>query len=97
MDIREWIEDTADEDSGIIFYDGLDDACVGISNIYVAAKSGGFYQQQVSVYDWNLLIDNLLRNGAESEEEAEEYISFNIENAYLGPATPIILYRPRTD
>jgi type II secretory pathway predicted ATPase ExeA len=33
----------------------------------------------------------LMRKGM-TEEEAREYISFNVEGAYLGPETPIIYW-----
>jgi hypothetical protein len=94
MAIREWAEEVLDEDSGVIFFDGFDDALIGLTSIYVSSPAGGAYQQQVSVYDWYKLIEVLIINGAENEEEAEEYISFNVENAYFGPATPLVVHRP---
>lgn len=93
MDIREWVEEINDEDE-FIFYDGLDAAFVGLSVIYVAAEGGGFYQQPVTVYDWDLIVEVLLDSGVETVEEADEYISFNIANAYLGPSTPLVIKRP---
>lgn len=76
------LEALNEENPDAIFFDGLDDCILGIG----AAQ----YQPPVVVYSTQKIIDNLMGQGM-SEEEAEEYFSFNIMGAYLGEHTPIIL------
>jgi hypothetical protein len=38
------------------------------------------------------MLDNLTKDDAMEVEEALEYIEFNIQSAYVGPHTPIILW-----
>lgn len=50
----------------------------------------GFGMQDVVCYDRDKVIEILMQDGM-SEEEAEEYFSYNIEGAYMGDATPMFL------
>lgn len=93
MDIRDWAMEI-DEDSGIMFYEDLDDACIGVIEVFVPSESGGVSTELVSVYDWELLVQTLMKQGIETVDDADEYISFNIANAYYGPQTPRILNKP---
>lgn len=45
----------------------------------------------VLVYDAEIIRSNLMKQGMGSEE-AREYIEFNIEGAYVGPDTPILVW-----
>ena len=60
--------------------DGMDKALVGI---------GGPFNQVLAIYDRAVLVV-ILRHGGLTEEEAQEYIEFNITGAYVGKQTPII-------
>ena len=44
----------------------------------------------IAVYDRAKVMAQLVADGA-SEEEADEYISFNIEGAYVGEGTPLLI------
>tara|TARA_R110000868_G_scaffold395917_1_gene667923 strand:- start:157 stop:531 length:375 start_codon:yes stop_codon:yes gene_type:complete len=44
------------------------------------------------VYSGEKLIDNFVENDGMSEEEALEWVEYNIEGAYWGPTTPIIVW-----
>lgn len=46
----------------------------------------------VAVYDAELVIQALMDDGM-SEEDAQEWFSFNIEGAYMGKGTPMYLTR----
>jgi hypothetical protein len=46
----------------------------------------------VTVYDRDQLILAFMEDGM-TEDEASEYISFNIEGAYVGEATPLVMVR----
>ncbi len=45
----------------------------------------------VLVYDGEQIRENLMRDGMTSED-AREYIEFNIEGAYVGLGTPVIVW-----
>lgn len=53
-------------------------------------------QPDVAVYDYRKLVAHFVAGGM-TEEEAEEWISFNIEGAWLGPSTPAILHPVELD
>jgi len=44
------------------------------------------------VYSGDKLIENFIENDGMSEEEALEWVEYNIEGAYWGPTTPIIVW-----
>lgn len=66
--------------------DGYDDAIIGQALIW-QDKS----RREVLVYSGEKIREILMRDGM-SAEEADEYIEFNIEGAYVGPHTPVIVW-----
>lgn len=74
--MRDWI---TNQDSEVIFLEGLDDAMIGIADI-----SG---RPPVVAYDQDRVIDILCEHGA-SKIEAMEHIA----GAYLGERTPVYIY-----
>jgi len=44
------------------------------------------------VYSGEKLIENFVENDGMSEEEALEWVEYNIEGAYMGPNTPIVVW-----
>ena len=66
----------------MITYDGLDDAIVNAVWLY-----DGTY---VLVYDRWKIIDILMKRDGMSYIDAQDYVCFNIDDAYLGKYTPII-------
>jgi len=65
-----------------ILWDGFDDALVG-----VGYRCG---MQPVAIYDRAKCIEVLMRDLA-SQEDAEDYLSFNVEGCYAGELTPIMV------
>lgn len=70
--------------------DGLDDAILGVA-------SRKLMEQPVLLYSVAKIIDILeakfLPNaGEDAREDAWEWFSYNIEDAWIGPGTPIFLY-----
>jgi len=65
--------------------DGFDDAIIG-----VGYRCG---QEEILVYDRDKIINIIMENSESSYEEAEEYLSFNIEGAWMGEDTPIIVQK----
>lgn len=77
---REEIAEQYGED--IRFMDGHDSAFIGV--VYRAGK-------YIACYDVEEIILNLMVNDGMDADEAEEFFSFNIEGAYVGEFTPILL------
>lgn len=73
----------AEENPEALFMDGFEEAIVGFAQRHT--------EPPLVIYDRRTCIEILMREM--SEEEAEEYFSFNCENAWAGKGTPLILYR----
>ena len=63
-----------------------DKAIAGIASVWQGNNRVG-----TLIYDGEKLIEVFMSDGM-TREEAIEWISFNIEGAYVGPATPIIMW-----
>lgn len=70
----------AGSDDPIIFFDGHDDAIIGL------AERDGY---DVVVYDSKKIIRKLRRRDGMSEESANEFFSHNIAGLWVGDATPV--------
>ena len=66
--------------------DGHDNAILGPACIWRDNT-----QIDVLVYDAEIIRENLMKEGLDSEE-AREYIEFNIEGAYVGKDTPVLVW-----
>lgn len=73
---------------GPLFLDGCDDAVVGW-----AVRCG---QPAIVVYDHAKLVEKFMDDGM-TEEEAHEWVSFNIEGVWVGKGTPAVMYRGDAD
>lgn len=74
-----------DENPDALLLDGFEDAFIGI-----ARRCG---QPALAVYDRDRCLDLLVRRDGMSYEEAEEFFEFNVQGAWVGEHTPIILER----
>ena len=70
-------------DNEILLADGFDDAFIGI---------GQQFSKFMAVYDKLKCIEILSDQGM-SEEEAEEYMDYNVTGAYMGENTPVFIER----
>ena len=54
----------------------------------------GNEQVDVLIYDGNKMVKEMMKSNPKncSEDDAREYINFNIEGAYVGKHTPIIVW-----
>jgi len=91
------------EEQPILVMDGLDEAFIGVG--FVFDKPHAVYDKEklieiltekkkmkpIAVYDRERIIKVLMLRDEMTREQAEEYISFNIEGAYVGELTPVIL------
>ena len=66
--------------------DGHDDAILGPALIW-----GNGSRISVLVYDAEAIRTTLMKRDNMEADEAREYIEFNIEGAYMGPDTPILV------
>jgi hypothetical protein len=72
---------------------GHDDAILGPAMIWgTMDKKGGGIRTNVLVYDAEAIRATLMTRDGMDAEEAREYIEFNIEGAYMGPDTPILVW-----
>lgn len=83
-DKRLFIEEQAElREIEVALVDGFDDAIIGLVSIRPN-------QDPVVAYSIKRIIENLVADGSEVDD-AYEYFSHNIENAYVGPGTPIFV------
>jgi len=68
-------------------WDGFDECVIGVANIWRDQMT-----VEVLVYSADAMINQLMVNDGMSDEEAEEYFCFNIEGAYIGIDTPVLVY-----
>ena len=73
-------------------WDGFDVAIIGTASVW-----NGNERVEVLVYDIFVMVQQLIVRDGMTEEEALEYIEFNIENAYIGKDTPIIVWEYNDD
>ena len=68
--------------------DGHDNAIIGPALIW----SKDNRRVNVLVYDAELIRQNLMDNDGMTDAEAREFIEYNIEDAYMGADTPILVW-----
>lgn len=84
------------DDHAPIKFDDRDDAAIGHARIF---RDGEW--RHVLVYSYSKLVENVYRSMAHdlphdgneglTQEDAEEYVQFNIQGLYAGPNTPLIV------
>jgi len=72
--------------------DGFDGALIGIATVWQQEADGGARRIDTLIYDGDAIVTILMHESGLSYEEGEEYISYNIEGAYVGDTTPIIVW-----
>jgi len=68
-------------------YDGFDEAILGPASIWRSNSMVG-----VLVYDAEIMRKILMNRDGMSAEEAREFIEYNIEGAYIGEDTPVLVW-----
>ncbi len=68
--------------------EGHDDAIIGPAMVWT--EDGNL--RDVLVYDAEKIREKLMKRDSMTAEEAREYIEFNIEGAYMGPHTAIVVW-----
>jgi hypothetical protein len=72
----------------MIKYDDYDEAILGPAYIWRDQT-----QVEVLVYDAEKIREILIERDGMSSEDAREFIEFNIEGGYLGPHTPVLVWK----
>lgn len=84
MKAREIIEALRQNYPECLLADGFEDAVIGVVD--------GACRNPVVCYDYQKCIQILVKRDRMSEEEADEYMSFNVTGAYVGEMTPLFLH-----
>ena len=75
-------------DSDLLKIDGFDEAAIGTACIWRDNT-----RVDVLVYSGDEIVDILMARDGMEQFEAIEYIEFNIEGAYMGERTPVIVWK----
>jgi hypothetical protein len=84
---------------GVLYADGWEDCLIGHGNIFHGSNG----QLTVAIYDRDKMVKKMAQEIIEQEQsrdqdqaedfdpylEADEYISFNVEGAYIQPGMPV--------
>lgn len=71
--------------------DGYDTAVIGQATVWVSVD-GGMSREDVLIYSGQEILKTLVGRDGMDWDEAREFIEFNMEGAYMGPTTPIIVW-----
>ena len=74
---------TEENESEALLADGFEEALIGI---------GTQFNTELAVYDWQKCVEVLMRDGM-TEDEATEFMDFNVTGAWVGPNTPVFVRR----
>ena len=69
-------------------WNGFDEAKIGIASVW-----NGNERVEVLVYDGEKMAQQLIIKDGMTEDEAFDYIDFNIDGAYIGKDTPVIVWK----
>ena len=74
-------ERIAEQNDQALFADGFDEAMIGMEAVRGRA-----------IYDYMLCAKILMDRDNMTEEEAYEYMEFNVVTAFVGPMTPLFIH-----
>lgn len=81
--------EVVDGEQGPLKFTGYDDAIIGICPD--CWDSSGMRPPRI-IYSGEKLMEILVSRDGMDHDEAAEWISFNMEGAYVGPSTPIVVW-----
>lgn len=84
MTPADMIESIRENYPDCLLADGFEDAVIGVVD--------GACRNPVVCYDYDKCAQILIERDGMSEEEAYEYIDFNVTGAYVGEMTPLFLH-----
>jgi len=71
--------------------DGYDEALLGQATVW-QRRGAGAERVDTLIYSGPKIIGILMTRDGMTELDAHEFLDFNIEGAYMGPDTPIIMW-----
>ena len=71
------------EESDALLADGFEDALIGITENH--------HFRDVAVYDYDDAVDILMVRDGMSEEDAIEFMEYNVVSSYVGESTPVFI------
>lgn len=74
------------DDTEALLADGFEKAAIGVVSYDIASGSHGRV-----VYDYDVCVAILMSRDGMSDEEAIEYMEFNVVGGYVGEGTPVFL------
>lgn len=80
-------EEYAEDDSGAMLIDGFEEAIIGVCDTW----DNNNCVRRI-VYSGDKIVQQLMNTDGMDEEEAVEYCCYNIEGAYVGLHTPVIVW-----
>ena len=83
MTASEMVEALKDNYEDCLLADGFEEALIGVVD--------GACRSPVACYDYAKCIQILMARGMQ-EEEADEYMEFNVTGAFVGEMTPLFLH-----
>jgi hypothetical protein len=84
LELREQINEHLESmGESALLMDGFDEALIGFSQ--------RINEPLLAVYCWRKMMDVCMLRDGMTDEEAEEYISYNCIGAWVGEQTPIIV------
>jgi hypothetical protein len=78
-----------DQEGMVLLADGFHRAFIGLTTEWSGATR--------SVYDYDKCVTVLMRRDKMTEEEATEFMEFNVVGSYVGKGTPLFVRRMRID
>lgn len=75
-----------------ILYDGFENALIGVAEHWAPAEGHGAHHNYVALYDYAKCVQILVDRDEMSEEEAVDYMEFNVTGGYVGPYTPVFAH-----
>jgi hypothetical protein len=86
--LEDFKEALAEMNPEALLADGLEEALIGWTMNH--------HMPQCAVYDYQKCIEILVRRDGMTEEDADEFLSFNTLGAWVGPSGPIYVGKPET-
>ena len=84
MKIENYIQENyPDHKDKILLADGFEDAFMGVVESFGSAPK--------ALYDYHKCVDVLMKRDDMGENDAHEYMSFNVTQAYVGEYTPAFI------
>ena len=70
-----------EHNSEALLADGFEDALIGVGEV--------FSRPPLAVYDRNKCLEILMKRDGMTDEEAEEFFTYNVSGSWVGENTPI--------